>query len=56
VACIVEQFKHLEVNFDLEDCDKILRVASRLETINEMEIIRVVNTCGYQAEVFQENI
>ncbi|TDO77798.1 hypothetical protein EV143_10330 [Flavobacterium chryseum] len=45
IAVIQSQFPHYKVNFDLEDCDKILRVEGvELEAKN---IIDYVNCLGY---------
>lgn len=35
-------------SFDLEDCDKVLRVESRNGNINENEIIGILKKYGYQ--------
>jgi len=45
VRSLHEQFPLLRVNFDLDDCDKILR-AEGLE-IDKTEIISVVSTMNY---------
>lgn len=37
------------VNFDLEDCDKVLRVEG--ENLSPESIIRILNNCGHQCEV-----
>lgn len=37
------------VNFDLEDCDKVLRIEG--EHILPQSIIILLNDCGYQCEV-----
>jgi hypothetical protein len=37
-----------KVNFDLEDCDKILRVEA--ESISNQTIIELLNQNGFQAE------
>lgn len=37
------------VNFDLEDCDKVLRVEG--EYIQPQSIIILLNDCGYRCEV-----
>ncbi len=44
-----EQFPLLQINFDLEDCDKILRVEG--ENICQEEIAELVADNGYQCEV-----
>lgn len=37
-------------NFDLQDCDKILRIESSKTTINNENIIELLNELGYCAE------
>ena len=44
--CLIPQSR---INFDLEDCDKILRVEA--ESIPCQTIIDLMNKNGYQAEV-----
>lgn len=45
VSILQRQFPHHKINFDLEDCDKILRVeGSRLELKN---FIDCVNSLGF---------
>ncbi len=47
---ILEQrFNDFKINFDLSDCDKVLRVQG--QTISFEEIIELVNANGYQCEV-----
>ena len=43
-------FSHSRINFDLDDCDKILRIESRQGSIDEAEIQLLVARCGYQCE------
>lgn len=42
-------FPHCKINFDLQDCDKILRVAG--EQIRSEKIIEVISTNGYLCEI-----
>jgi hypothetical protein len=46
---LLQQFPLLKVNFDLEDCDKILRVEGK--NIQPDPIIELVNGEGYQCNV-----
>ena len=43
------QFPDSLINFDMEDCDKILRVEAR--TITPEKIIQILNSNGYSCEV-----
>ena len=51
-AAILEKLQFLfpgyAVNFDLEDCDRILRVES--EKINKGEVISILNDHGFNCE------
>ena len=44
-----DQFPDSLINFDMEDCDKILRVEAR--TITPEKIIQILNSNGYSCEV-----
>jgi len=46
---IVSRIPNSQINFDLEDCDKILRVEA--EDISIQNIIEILNRNGYYAEV-----
>ena len=49
IAVIKRQFPTYKINFDLEDCDKILRVeASQLEP---RSIIKYLNRLGYTCAI-----
>lgn len=43
-------FTHCKINFDLDDCDRILRVEGLDEVINENNIHLLVAGCGYYCE------
>ncbi len=47
-------FEGHEANFDLEDCDKILRVKCRSGFIQPSKFIRLLNDFGFQAEVLPD--
>ena len=44
---LAKQFPMYEVNFDLEDCDNILRVASFMDEIDTLEIVALLNGFGF---------
>ena len=46
---LISHIPNSEINFDLEDCDKILRVEA--ERISNETIIGLLNRNGFQAEV-----
>ena len=47
-------FHHYVANFDLHDCDKILRVRSTNGKVANAEIIQLVNHWGFEAEVLPD--
>jgi hypothetical protein len=48
------RFNDYEVNFDLEDCDRILRVKSPAGVIESIEVIALLKGYGYTAEILPE--
>jgi hypothetical protein len=49
IAKLLEHFPNSSINFDLEDCDKILRVHS--SSISNKKIIELLTALGYSCEV-----
>lgn len=49
VRKLLEHFPNSIINFDLEDCDKILRVHS--SSISNNKIIELLNSHGFHCEV-----
>ena len=52
IEILLEHFPNSDVNFDLEDCDKILRV--KHNGINTNEIAALLNEHGYVCEELQD--
>ena len=48
---LAKEFPEHKINFDLSDCDKILRVQGN--DISEREIINIVNSLRYNCELLQ---
>jgi hypothetical protein len=48
-------FYGYEANFDLQDCDKILRVKNVLGEVNSSRLIEMLNRFGFNAEVLPDN-
>jgi hypothetical protein len=48
VEKLLEHFPNSLINFDLEDCDKILRIHAA--AISNHKIIDLMNSFGYQCE------
>ena len=49
-------FPHYKINFDLEDCDNILRVETEVNMINDQDVIHLVNSYGFKIEILAEEI
>ncbi len=50
------RFPTYEINFDLEDCDNILRVESVLDMIDVFQVIALLNESGFTAEVLSDTL
>jgi len=48
VGKLLEHFPNSIINFDLEDCDKILRIHAA--SISKHKIIEILNSYGYHCE------
>ncbi len=48
-------FPDYKINFDLEDCDNILRVESSSDTIEVFEVIAVLVNFGFIATILEES-
>jgi hypothetical protein len=51
---IHEQFLNYEANFDLEDCDRILRVKSFGGSVQSPPLIALLNDFGFRAEILPD--
>ncbi|QEC78684.1 hypothetical protein [Mucilaginibacter ginsenosidivorax] len=47
VGLLLQHLPHCSVNFDLEDCDRILRIESAQQQINLPQVIYIMNRLGY---------
>jgi hypothetical protein len=48
-------FQDYEANFDLEDCDKVLRVRSLSGEVDPYSIISILRKCGWHAEILPDD-
>jgi hypothetical protein len=55
IEAIHQSFEDHKANFDLQDCDKILRVVSGNEYLQATSVIQLVKTLGYHAEILPDN-
>ena len=51
LAAFGQQLPGSKINFDLEDCDRILRVEG--ETVNGSQVIELVEASGFQCMVLE---
>jgi len=51
---IHQSFRGYKANFDLEDCDKILRIALTKEMVDAASIINLLQKNGYKAEILPD--
>ncbi len=54
LSLIHRNFGQYRANFDLEDCDRILRVKSREGKVHPLFLIELLKDIGYQAEVLPD--
>jgi len=52
---IHKTFAEYKANFDLDDCDKILRVVNNNGTIAALHFINWLKTCGCNAELLPDD-
>ena len=50
LGIIHETYREYRANFDLDDCDRILRVECRDGTVDSEELIGILNVHGFEAE------
>lgn len=53
---IHKYFAHYSANFDLEDCDRILRVKHTNGIIESSAVINILKHFGFDAEVLPDEI
>lgn len=53
---IHKRFDYYAANFDLDDCDKILRVESDVQPVKVKDLIKLIKQAGYLAEVLPDVI
>ncbi|WP_031528109.1 hypothetical protein [Dyadobacter crusticola] len=55
IALIQRTFPGHRASFDLEDCDKILRIKAR-ECIYPERVLNLIRDLGYEAEVLEDEL
>lgn len=56
LARIHAGFVGYKASFDLDDCDKILRIVSHNDTVQNEAIMRLVKKMGYKASVLPDEV
>lgn len=56
IAEIKNRHEDYEVNFDLDDCDNILRVKSASRAIHAASVIELLQRFGFEASVLPDEI
>ena len=54
IDMIHKTFDGYRANFDLEDCDRILRIESQVNDIEPLMIISLLSDYGFQAQVLDD--
>lgn len=56
VDIIQDLFPHYRANFDLQDCDRILRVVSTAGPVEAERLVQLVHAYGYSAEPLPDEV
>ena len=56
VKAIENTFRGYSANFDLEDCDRILRVKNIHGLVDSAAVLNIVDHCGFQSEILEDEI
>ncbi|WP_414458253.1 hypothetical protein [Flavobacterium sp. NG2] len=51
-----KSFPSYKIDFDLEDCDRILRIDTIDKELNQDAILKIVTDCGFYIEVLADEI
>lgn len=51
-----KEFPCYKINFDMEDCDKILRIESLETEINPVTVIDFMKRYGFEIEILQDEL
>ncbi|MDO6429127.1 hypothetical protein Q4E93_00920 [Flavitalea sp. BT771] len=49
-------FMGYKANFDLDDCDRILRVKSMMGPVESYRLIRLLEELGFKAEILPDTV
>jgi hypothetical protein len=49
-----QMFSHYRANFDMQDCDKILRIECKTQTVDAKAIVTFMQNSGFYAEILED--
>jgi hypothetical protein len=52
--CLQDAFNGYLINFDLEDCDRIMRIRSVNDEVDSERVCRIVLAMGFEASVLSD--
>ena len=50
IRLLQQSFSQCRINFDLDDCDRILRIESHQSAVEEAHVQRLIASCGHFCE------
>ena len=53
IRFLQQTLSHCRINFDLDDCDRILRIESQQGSVEEAEVQLLIASCGHYCEPLQ---
>ena len=54
-SCLQDVFKGYLINFDLDDCDRIMRIRSLYSEVDNERVCRIVLAMGFEASVLSDD-
>ncbi|MDR3711225.1 MAG: hypothetical protein P4L51_00295 [Puia sp.] len=54
VLVLKECYAHCSINFDMDDCDRILRIESPYESVEDIAVQSLLAGYGYHCEPLQD--
>ena len=52
--CLQDAFNGYLINFDLDDCDRIMRIRSVHDSVDSERVCRIVLAMGFEASVLSD--
>ncbi len=53
IRLLTDKWRNLAVNFDLEDCDKVLRIENKISAIEVDELIVFIQSLGVEIQALE---